>query len=68
MRVGLVGLWWIKSTRLTLVAHNTHRPTRELLHCKSLDTQVQFHKSRGNFTIILPQMGSFRVGPPTPPI
>ncbi len=43
-------------------------PTGQLLHCKSFDTQVQFHKSRGNFTTILPQMGSFRVGPPTPPI
>ncbi len=41
-------------------------PTRELLTCKPLDTQVQFHKSRGIFTTILPQMGSFRVGPPTP--
>lgn len=39
-------------------------PTRELLHCKSLDAQVQFHKSRGSFTTILPQMGSFRAGPP----
>jgi hypothetical protein len=26
---------------------------------------VQFHKSRGSFTTILPQMGSFRAGPPT---
>jgi len=39
--------------------------SQNLGQSEALDTEVQFHKSRGSFTTILPQMGSFRAGPPT---
>jgi len=38
MRVGLVGLWWIKSTRLTLMADNAHRA-----HQRAIALQVSGH-------------------------
>jgi len=38
MRVGHVDLWWIKSTRLTLMAHKAHRAHQRAICIASLLT------------------------------